>query len=131
MQKLWSPVFEELIKILPDCAQGFVQIAIMCLDGLDEAFKCKDTRALSIWFKIYPTLFNMVLPFFDDGSLKDAMAKGVADAKKTAGTSCKRQSGSEINEQFLQKTFYWNGWQFEQLSSAKALSASQKTIDQS
>lgn len=75
----------------------------MCLDGLDEAFKCKDTRALSIWFKIYPTLFNMVLPFFDDGSLKDAMAKGVADAKKLQEQAAKGNLDLKLTNNFFKK----------------------------
>lgn len=79
--ELLGPIFEKLKSILPDCAQGYVQTMIMYMGDVDEAFKCSDTRALSIWFKIYPTMFSMVLPFVDDDSIRDVITNGVCDSK--------------------------------------------------
>lgn len=103
--RIYSPIFKKMLKILPaSLPQGLVQAMIIFLPAVDEAFKSNDARSLSIWFKLYPTLFNILLPFIvDNDSLKDAMAEGVADSKPLQAQLSKGNLDLKAMDTFFKK----------------------------
>lgn len=79
--KLWSPILGKLVNILPGCAKGYARAMLIHVSDVDEAFKCNDAARLSVWFQVYATLFDLMLPFIDDGGLKNVITKGICDSK--------------------------------------------------
>lgn len=73
------------------------------LPDVDEALKCNDAVRSSVWFQIYPTLFNEVLPFIDDDSLKDAMTSGVCGAKALQSQATKGVLNMDTLQDFFSK----------------------------
>lgn len=100
--KIWGPLFEELIKLPPACARGFVKLMLKLLEDDDTSLKRNDLTSFALLFKIYRYIFEQLLPFIHHKRTHDVIAQIVDENTKYVAQS---PDGSidlkKVNEFFI------------------------------
>lgn len=73
MQRLWDPLFQRMRGNLPDCAIGYIRVMSALLPDVDSSIKSGKAITLSAYFKVYPSIFEVLLQFIPDKSTCDTL----------------------------------------------------------
>lgn len=82
MERLWGPLFKKLQKHLPCYVHGYTEIIVKLLLDVDSSIISKNAISLGIFFKVYPYIFEALLPFIDDERTSDVLREIIEQCKQ-------------------------------------------------